>query len=74
MKFYLMAAVFALVVGAYFAGARISREKCRADAAHAETNAAITSGEIIRDANEKTFNTGVRDIRDILRRKYTIAE
>lgn len=74
MKVYLIVAVCTLVGGAYLAGGRIAREKCRGNVANSETNAVIKSVEITRIANEKTFNTGVRDIRDILRRKYTIAD
>ena len=74
MQKYLIIAVCAMVVCAYFFGARIAREKCAADGANAQTSEIINSVNIVRTANEKTFNTGVRDIRDILRRKYTIAE
>jgi len=74
MQKYLIIAVCAMVVGAYFFGARIAREKCVADGANAQTHEIVNSRNILRKANEKTLNTGVRDIRDILRRKYTIAE
>jgi len=74
MKFYLIGAVVALVAGAYFAGGRIAHEKCRAAAANTATEIAINSTNITRIANEKTFNTGVRDIRNILRQQYTIAD
>lgn len=74
MRIYLIIAVVAMVGGAYFTGGRIAYEKCRADVANSATTAVVKSGEITRIANEKTFSTGVRDIRDILRRKYTIAD
>lgn len=74
MQKYLIIAVCAMVFGAYFFGARIAREKCVADGANAQTNEIINNVNMVRVANEKTVHTGVRDIRDILRRKYTIAE
>lgn len=63
-----------MVFGAYFFGARIAREKCVADGANAQTNEIINNVKLMRVANEKTVHTNVRDIRDILRRKYTIAQ
>ena len=74
MQKYLFIAVCAMVLGAYWFGTRIAREKCVADSANAQKDEIINSGNIVRMANEKTVHTGVRDIRDILRRKYTIAE
>lgn len=74
MKIYLIATVGALALGAYVMGGKIAREKCRTDVAIAATNTEIKSREIERIVNEKTFTTGVRDIRDILRTKYTIAD
>lgn len=74
MQKYLIIAVCAMVLGAYFFGARIAREKCVADGANAQTNEIINNVNMVRVANEKTVHTNVRDIRDILRRKYTIAE
>ncbi len=74
MQKYLIIAVCAMVFGAYFFGARIAREKCVADGANAQTSEIINNVKLLRGANEKTVHTNVRDIRDILRRKYTIAE
>ncbi len=74
MQKYLIIAVCAMVFGAYFFGARIAREKCVADGANAQTGEIINNVNMVRGANEKTVHTNVRDIRDILRRKYTIAE
>ena len=74
MQKYLIIAVCAMVFGAYFFGARIAREKCAVRGANAQTNEIINNVNMVRVANEKTVHTGVRDIRDILRRKYTIAE
>ena len=74
MRNYLIIAICAMVFGAYIMGARIAREKCVADGANAQTDEIVSSINIVRKANEKTVYTGVRDIRDILRHKYTIAE
>lgn len=74
MQKYLIIAVCAMFFGAYFFGVRIAREKCVADGANAQTNEIINNVKLLRGANEKTVHTSVRDIRDILRRKYTIAE
>ena len=74
MQKYLIIAICAMVFGAYFFGARIAREKCVADGANAQTNEIINNVNMVRVANEKTVHTNVRDIRDILRRKYTITE
>ena len=74
MQKYLIIAVCAMVLCAYFFGARIAREKCVADGANAQTGEIINNVNMVRNANEKTLHTGVRDIRDILRQKYTIAE
>ncbi len=74
MQKYLIIAVCAMVIGAYIMGARIANEKCVARGANAQTDEVINSVNIVRKANEKTVYTHVRDIRDILRRKYTIAD
>ena len=74
MQKYLIIAVCAMVLGSYFFGARIAREKCVADGANAQTNEIINNVNMVRVANEKTVHTNVRDIRNILRAKYTIAE
>lgn len=76
MKIYIfLFFVFIVVVaGAYWAGGRVAAQKCNARAAEV---AVKQKQEIIKTMgaiNEKTFNTGVCDIRRVLREKYTIAE
>lgn len=76
MKIYIfLFFVFIVVVaGAYWAGGRVAVQKCNARAAEV---AVKQNQEIIKTMgaiNEKTFNTGVCDIRRVLREKYTIAE
>lgn len=63
-----------LIVGAYFFGVRIAESKCVAQIAKTQTIAIYENNEIQRIANEETVHTAVRDIRDILRDKYTIAD
>ena len=76
MKLYIFLFFICVVVvaGAYWAGGRVAAQKCNARAAEV---AVKQNQEIIKTMvaiNEKTFNTGVRDIRRVLREKYTIAE
>lgn len=55
-------------------GGRVAMQKCNARVASV---AVKQNQEIIKTMgviNEKTFNTGVRDIRRVLCEKYTIAE
>lgn len=74
MKIYLIAAVAMLIGGAYFFGVRIARTECAARIAKMQATATYENNEIQRIANEETVHTAVRDIRDILRDKYTIAD
>lgn len=76
MKIYIfLFFVFIVVVaGAYWVGGRVAMQKCNARVASV---AVKQNQEIIKTMgviNEKTFNTGVRDIRRVLCEKYTIAE
>lgn len=68
--------VAAVVAAAYWSGGRVGEVKCLAAnaASSGATQIAITE-EIIDTKgaiNAETYNTGVRDIRDRLRAKYTI--
>ena len=74
MKFYLILTVVAIVFCAYFTGRKIAQTECAAHVANANTDAIIKKVNIQRMTNEKVFHTGVRDIRNILRKNYTIAE
>ena len=76
MKMYLFIfmAVCTAIFFSYGAGVRVGREKCNALTEH---NVASQQSELIKTMetiNAETFNTGVRDIRNVLREKYTIAE
>ena len=73
-KLYLVMAICALIMGAYFYGVNITNVKCQKQ--HIEQvfqnqNKLIQNQRIIHDT---VYKTGVGDIRHILRDKYTIAE
>lgn len=72
MKIYFVLATAALVGGAYFFGVLSGRTQCESKY---ENKHILTIKEINKakwGINEKVFNTGVADIRSILREKYTI--
>ena len=73
-KLYLLMAVCALVIGAFFYGSNLADSKCQmrhiTESAHNQTQI-IKKQRII---HENVYKTGVGDIRRILRDKYTIAE
>lgn len=76
MKFYIfLFFVFIVVVaGAYWAGGRVASQKCATQIAEIRAEQQSVNLENMVNVNEKVFNTGVRDIRRILRTEYTIAE
>lgn len=77
-KLYLFMAIVALIFGAWVYGSETAKAVCRAQIANqnlreiqeAETKI-INTKRMIHDT---VYKTGVRDIRNILRDKYTIAE
>ncbi len=76
MKIYIfLFFVFIVVVaGAYWAGGRVASQKCATQIAEIRAEQQSVNLENMVNVNEKVFNTGVRDIRRILRTEYTIAE
>jgi len=73
-KLYLCGVILAAVIAAWCAGAVIGRAKCMENVAN---RAAVNSQQQIakkEKINAEIYRTGVRDIRDILRAKYTIAD
>ncbi|MCR4917534.1 MAG: hypothetical protein K5912_01155 [Alphaproteobacteria bacterium] len=74
MKTYLIMAVVAMVIGAYWAGATISYHKCQTDAGATKIQMLDEITNNKRIINEKVFNTSGGDIRQFLRQKYTITE
>ena len=74
-KYFVIAAMCAGVcVGAYWAGGRVASQKCATQIAEIRAEQQSINLENMVNVNEKVFNTGVRDIRRILRTEYTIAE
>ncbi len=73
-RFYVCAIACVALVGVFFWGRQMGRAKCMIDAATMQNQSIIKSINIQRDVYEKTGNIGVRDIRDGLRKKYTIGQ
>ena len=74
-KYFVIAAMGAGVcAGAYWAGGRVASQKCATQIAEIRAEQQSVNLENMVNVNEKVFNTGVRDIRRILRTEYTIAE
>lgn len=74
MSKYILIAAMAVVVFAYIIGGRVATQKCDIKIAEINASKQLTINKKIGEINEKTFNTGVHDIRNILRAKYTISE
>lgn len=64
----------AFLFGAYLAGGRIAREKCRAEYSAAAVDNITKYNEQKRKIDAQVFNTTTVDIRRILRDAYTIAD
>jgi len=77
-KLYLIIAVGGVICGAYVCGANIADAKCRAKTVQqnfAELQKYQNQiSQIKRKNHETVYKTGVRDVRRILRDKYTISE
>lgn len=63
-----------VVVCAFFNGMRIGKLKCQIKNAYATTTITAQIIETQGKINETVYRTGVRDVRRVLREKYTIAE
>ena len=74
MKIYLIAAMAAFILFAFATGARIGTLRCERNTARTTTTQRTQIIQHQVKINEKTMHTGMRDIRRILREKYTIAE
>jgi len=77
-KIYLIILVCVITVGAYFYGANLATEKCRArnfeNALTEQKQQDQQFNQEQRMINETVYKTGVGDIRRILHDKYTIAQ
>lgn len=74
MRIYIVAAIFAAFFAFYYAGVRIGRERCHADNAVRGVEIQNQTIETMERINAEAYNTGVADIRDVLRAKYTISQ
>lgn len=74
MKIYLIAAMAAFILFAFSAGTRIGTLRCERNTARTTTTQQTQIIQHQVKINEKTMHTGMRDIRRVLRKKYTIAE
>lgn len=74
MKLYLIGLVCVALVGAFFYGKSVGISKCEIQnfQSHINNIEQIKINE--RVINDVVYKTGVRDIRRILRDKYSIAE
>lgn len=73
-KFYIPIAICAAIIGIYLIGFARGRDKCIKQIA--EQTASVTQQQNIKKEkiNVEIYRTNVRDIRDILRMQYTIAD
>ncbi len=74
IRLYVAAGVLLAVFFSYAAGVRFGRAECSVTAA--QNSSAINTAVVktVGEINEQVINTGVRDIRRVLRTQYTIAE
>ena len=73
-KIYLILIGFGVLICVYIFGIYSGYQKCNAKVATQTNNQQSHVIEIQRKVNEEVFNRGVNDIRNVLHRKYTIAD
>ena len=73
-KIYLLLIGFGVLICVYIFGIYAGYQKCNAKFATQTNNQQSHVIEIQRKVNEEVFNRGVNDIRNVLHRKYTIAD
>lgn len=74
MKIYLIAAMAAFILFAFAAGTRIGTLRCERNTARTTTTQQTQIIQQQVTTHAETMHTGMRDIRRVLREKYTIAE
>ena len=74
IRIYFAAAVAVAIFLAYITGVHIGNVRCDARISHAIAEQMVNNTESVGKINDTVLHTGVRDIRRILREKYTIAE
>lgn len=73
-KLYVFIGFLCVIAGTYWVGQRVGKTQCDVRIAEIHTE---SQGQVIRamgNIDVEMAGTGVRDIRRILREKYTIAE
>ena len=73
-KIYLILIGFGVLICDYIFGMYAGYQKCNAKFATQTNNQQSHVIEIQRKVNAEVFNRGVNDIRNVLYRKYTIAD
>lgn len=73
-KIYLYGAIIAVLMGIYLIGHHVGRTKCTQEIITKTIEHNQTQTIKKEKINAETYRTGMRDIRDILRTKYTIAD
>ena len=74
IKLYFFIGTILAVYSAYLAGIHTGTHQCQTENANAHASKINDTIKTMGIINAKTVNTGVDDIRRILREKYTIAE
>lgn len=74
IRIYIFVGVVAGLCSAYFMGLNIGRANCVADVSANSVRIAQQQLKKQGEINVEINRTSVRDIRDVLREKYTIAE
>ena len=73
-RIYFIMLICATIVGAYFYGKSVGVAQCEKQYLQNQINTTQQQKINERVINETVYKTGVRDIRRILRDKYTITE
>ena len=75
MRYFYMLGFFVIcLVMAYIAGCRVGMARCRANVAVQSMNTYVQIIKNKEKINAETNHTAVRDIRRVLREKYTISQ
>ena len=74
IKLYFFIGTILAVYSAYLVGIHTGTHQCQTEAANVHASQINDTIKTMGIINAKTVNTGVDDIRRILREKYTIAE
>lgn len=73
-RFYVFLGLIVLLLFVYFSGARYGAERARRTMAEKNVNNQVCIIKQQEKINAETLNRDVVDIRNFLRKKYTIAE